>query len=351
MHHSTEAKQQIQRSRESLALHPNLALEEQTHQLEAEWMYLERAYADCKRAATRNLARANTRKHIETISNSSSLLSKVLRLTGKRRDAERHARVALSGCLEAGDLAAIADVRLDLATLLVERGDAIGATNQFQLANRLVQNLSSPQALTKAIHVELAIATVMGQQVKGGSAISLLSRRSGLPMEAPATMIKWWRSQDKVEQALIVQAPDQTHSWGHILWHLERARLGVQTKDRSLLERELNSISSLEALTQFDELRLYVDLLRQVFSTEVSETDRKRVMKRASRSLNIDLYLGALEFNAVHLQCQERHEAAHTQWATLLARAQELGHSPSIRRAQEYGTNRPKRPENAQTGR
>jgi hypothetical protein len=67
--------------------------------------------------------------------------------------------------------------------------------------------------------------------------------------------------------------------------------------------------------------------------TRAADDEWREAHRRAAASLNADLFLGAIEFEARRLTERGELGAARDRWRSLRARAEELGYRPVVEEA------------------
>jgi tRNA A-37 threonylcarbamoyl transferase component Bud32 len=258
-------------------------------------------------------------------------LGQVLRVLGRRQEAEHHTRSAGDALTETGEIAPLAENGLLLATLMCERGDTVGARVRLDDTIRSIRGLRMDHLLPAAMRVILHIATLRADVSDASIAIAGFGPDAArLDPEVPATLVRWWRTRGDIDRALAIPGPAE-HTFGHCLWTVERARAALAAGNdelaMSLAGEGLTSATTL----RFSELAVYARMLIGV--TDNDDGRWKHTMGRASRSANIELYLGALEMSARRLSRRNDEAGSRMKWRNLRARAEELGYQPGLQEA------------------
>lgn len=259
------------------------------------------------------------------------LLSRVLRLVGRRGRAEGLARAATADAARTGDLELEAEARLSLASLLVERGDAAGARPHLDDAIRRLRSLHADHLLPWALRVVLQAAIAEVDPHEADAALAAFRRNPGADPEMAAVVVRWWRIRGDAQAALAVPAP-RHGTWAHLAWLIERARtlLLVGETDRA---RQLAGQTRVQALERgFDELELYARLIEHAANIN-DEASWQHTCREAAASLWTDLCFGALELDARRRQQAGDVEGARTIWRALYTRCEELGYRPGYEEA------------------
>ncbi len=262
------------------------------------------AYATRKLDATRKLAMATIRQshrlgYLRGVAYASSRLGMVLRSIGQRRQAETYTRSAREASRVTGDIYLIVETGLALATLLAERGEVAGARQTLDQTVHQIRALGMTHLLPSSIRVALLLATLQGNTAEAQVALQTLQEVEGDDPEIPATLVRWWRQQSEVDRALEVEPPEPD-TYGHTLFLIERARAALSGRyDDIAIEQADRGLEEAEA-RHYTELTLYARLVRGAVDPP-SEAVWSRLMAAASKTLNTETYLGALEMNARRL--------------------------------------------------
>lgn len=278
---------------------------------------------------------ARRRGHLHDEAQSALLLARVLRLAGRRARAESLARTARAAAQKTGDLSLGAEASLHLATLLVERGDAAGAVPLLDGTIRQLRGLRLDHRMPSALRVVLNVALAQGDPHAADVALATFRTRPGADPEAPATLVRWWRSRGDLQTALQVPPPGaqpRSDDWATLLWTLERARVHIIAGDADLAVREASTARAQAAERGFDELELYGRLLQQAASDAPQDTwvDTTR---QALASVWTELCFGALELDARRREARGDTAGAEARWRTLRARCEEIGYQPGFHEA------------------
>ncbi|MBN2799399.1 MAG: protein kinase [Deltaproteobacteria bacterium] len=326
-----EARQQIERARALLGedLHPGLMIE--LADLEAQLLLARHDLQGLRSQARETLKLAERHKNIYGATQASLHLAVVLRYLGKRREAETYARAARELAEETGHLELLVRTGLIYASLLVERGDVLAARQALDTSMRHLQAVKLHHLLPRAWRIGLQIAALSGNADEVDSAFFWLDKLGAEDPETPAVRIRWWRSRGEVERALAV-GPPAAQGYGHTLWLLERSRTALTYDRIAVASEDLEAALGEAHRWGFAELQIYAQLLEGILGSR-SDHAWQSLLKRASRVLFVEVYLGSIALDATRLHRRGELEAARSRWRTLRARARELGYTPAIREA------------------
>jgi hypothetical protein len=277
------------------------------------------------------LVLARAEGHVRDGAQAGHLLAQVLRLVGRRRRAEKLARAATSAAGQSGDLALEAQARLTLAELLVERGDAGAARPLLHAAIRRLRGLRLDHEMPRALRVVLQSALSRGDPHEADVALASFRIDPLSDPEAPAALVRWWRTRGDLQAALAVPAPE-LGTWGHMLWRVERARAHLVHSDPVQAERDATIAREAAAERGFDELELYARLLQQ-FASDVDEATWAATAREAAAQVWTELGFGALELDARRKSAAGDDAGAKARWQALRARCAELGYQPGWQEA------------------
>jgi hypothetical protein len=269
-------------------------------------------------------------RYVRGVAAAAHRLGGVLRMLGRRREAEHHIRSAREAFAATGDLFLDAETGLALATLMVERGEPLTARHLLDETIRRIRGLYLKHLMPMAMRVTLQIATLTGNPTDAAVALSRLERKGDEP-EAPAAVVQWWRSRGDVDRALSVPGPPEERSYGAVRWKLERSRAALTGGRHEQAEQEAREALDRAVDLGFAELQTYARLVLGAL-TDLDDDGWAELQRQATTSMYTEVFLGALEMDA-----RRRHrtdpEGARTRWRSLLARARELGYRPGVEEA------------------
>lgn len=328
-----EVPHQLARAEEILVQRPDHRLSVQVANWQAEYLLRAHDLAGCRALSQATISRAAEARYVRGAAFAASRLGRVLRMLGKRREAEHQTRTAREGLASTGDVVLDAEALLALATLLVERGDAAGAKHLLDDTVRRIRGFHLDHLLPTAMRVALQIATAELDTTQAAMALVPLEAQPEAEAEIPAVVVRWWRVRADVDRAFRVPAP-ASEGYGRCLWHLERARaaLAAGLDDDTLMEGRRALRIAVDA--GFGELALYAGLVLGVLDREPRPWED--LLAAAGRSLHTELYLGALEMEARRLDAHGDTEAARAVWRTLRVRSKELGYLPGVEEAEGW---------------
>lgn len=329
-----DAKRELERVDALLAERPHPLLAVRSGTWRAELAFEEHDLLWCRALCQKNIRQAQRHGYERGEAFAASRLGQVLRLLGRRREAEHHTRLARDAFAATGDVYLDAETGLALATLLVERGEVLGARQQLDDSIRRIRGLHLTHLLPTSRRLTLQIATLQNDPSEASLALDGLEIERSTDAELPAALIRWWRIRGDVERALKVAPPRRTDTYGHAMWRLERARAALVAGQTRLAAREASAGLDEATGLGFAELQVYGRVIGGV-AGDVDEETWVDVQRRATNSMWTELYLGALEMEA-RRGTRHNDPLARTSWRTLLARSQELGYAPGVAEAEGW---------------
>lgn len=327
-----EAVRDLERAEGLLTEHPHPVLQVRVSNARAELALLQEDLLWCRALCQKNIRVASQTRHLHALAEASFRLGLVLRMLGRRREAEHHIRSAADAALATGDLRIRADAALALAALLCERGEALPARLLLDDTIRRIRALSLTHLLPVALRVALQIATLTGNATDGNVALASLTESPTQDPEAAAALVQWWRTNGDIDRALSIPAPAASpRSYGHGRWLVEQARTRLVAGDPAGAAPLAATAAERAAELGFAELEVYAGLLTGVTGA-VDEATWASLQERAVGSMWCDVFLGAIEMDARRLSAVSP-AAAESRWRSLLVRARELGHRPGVEEA------------------
>jgi serine/threonine protein kinase len=327
-----EAERELERAESLLADHPNPVMQVRISNARAEVALLQEDLLWCRALCQKNIRVASQTRHLHALAEASFRLGSVLRMLGRRREAEHQIRTAADAALATGDLRIRADAGLALAGLLAERGEALPARVLLDDTIRRIRVLSLDHLLGSALRIALQIATLTGNATDGNVALASLQESPRTDAETAADLVQWWRTAGDLDRALAVPAPaGSTRGYGYVRWQVEQARSRMVAGDNAGASALAEQVAERSAELGFSELEIYGRLLLGVTSA-VDDATWGSLQERAAGSMWCDVYLGALEMDARRLATTAPSQA-EGRWRSLLVRARELGHRPGVEEA------------------
>jgi len=326
LHQHEDARAQLTRAEALLAAAPPGRLTHEVALLRTEVLLRDQQLDAAGAQAEALTEGARKRSHLHDEARAALLLARVLRLVGRRARAEGLARSARSAAWSTGDLGLAAEASLVLATLLVERGDAAAAVPLLDATIRQIRSLRLDHRMPTALRVILQVALAQGDPHAADVALATFRSRPDADAEAPAILVRWWRTRGDLHTALQVPAPGG-ESWAALAWSLERARVHLVAGDHAQAAREAGAARARAGERGFDELELYGRLLQHA-ATQADEATWQHTTREALSSVWTELCFGALELDARRRQARGDERGAEARWRTLLARCEELGYEP-----------------------
>ncbi len=331
-----EVPLQLDKARMVLLKHPDPLLSVQLDNLRAEYLLRNNDLPGCRTLSQQIIRSAAEAHYVRGAAFAASRLGRVLRMLGRRREAEHQTRSARDGFASTGDVVLNAETGLALATLLVERGDTPGARHLLDESIRHIRGLHLNDLLPGAMRVALEVAIFRADPTDAAVALAVLAESSGSDPEIPSVLVRWWRIRGDIDRAMAVDQP-KLDGYGRVLWHIERARVAMMAGWNELADEQAQA--AIEGATEgdFDELRLYARLVLGVVMPE-SAPHWPRIMNRAASSMRTEVYLGALEMDARRLFMRGKREESRARWRTLWARSKELGYEPGVEETEGWLT-------------
>ncbi len=324
-----EALRDLDRAEAIVDAHPDPLLQVRITAARADLAYSQHDLAWCRALCQKNIRMASEHGYVRGVAFAAHRLGQVLRVMGRRREAESQVRSARDAFVAAGDTTPDAEAGLSLAALLVERGEPLAARHLLDETIHRIRGLYLDHLLPLAMRVTLKVATLTGETTD--ATLALPGIDVATDDEAPAALVHWWRSRGDVDRALSVPGPSDERTFGHALWRLERARAALMG-NRELVAQEEARQGLGEATSQgFAELQVYAELLIGATS-DVDDEAWAELQRRAMTSMWTEVFLGALEMDARRLS-RTHPELARQKWRALEARAGELGYRPGVEEA------------------
>ncbi len=261
---------------------------------------------------------------------------------GYRAQAEVAVERARRVRVETGERGAAAGAAAWLGWLMVGRGDAAAAhllgDEALTVSRRL--KLRGLRGLSLALAVQ--IATVRGDDATAIAALEEAAQLGlvngtlveGTPVEGPLAVaaVRWWRTHGEPARALEVPIPKG--GFFGVEAALERARTLIERGDRVPAQRLLDAAETAAHAAGYRELLLYARVVRAAI-TGSPDTEWASLVVESSASTWVDLYLWILERDASRRARIGDYSGARRRLLELAARAQEHGHRPYERLAQE----------------
>ncbi|MEQ1571934.1 MAG: hypothetical protein ABMA64_40275, partial [Myxococcota bacterium] len=328
-----EAPRDLERAEALLAESPDPILAVRIGNARAQLALVQQDLLWCRALCQQNIRSASQHRYVRGIAESAHRLGQVLRMLGRRREAEHQIRSAREAVAETGDAVLDAESGLVLATLLVERGETLPARHLLDETIRRVRGLSLTHLLPVAMRVALQIATLTGEPAEGNVALAGLEEVGSADPETPAALVHWWRARGDLDRALAIPAPDD-RGFGLVLWRIERARSALVAGFFEDGRRDAQTAVERAGELGFTELQTYGQLVSGVM-TGVTDDQWAELQRRAMQSMYTEVFLGALEMDARRLEHVDP-VAARGRWRTLLARAEELGYRPGVEESRSW---------------
>jgi hypothetical protein len=318
-----EARRELARARTMIEEADHARLRLQADNWEAELAWHGRDLAKCITLCDQNIKVAQKLGMVRGEAFALSRKAAVLRLRGRRPEAEQLARSACDAFSSTGDIRLDVASRLSLAALEAERGDLVSARNGLDMALRHIQGLHLEHLLPTAMRIALRIAAARMDPSDAQVPLDVLTQQPDIDDEGPAARVRWWKTRGDATRALEVSAPADP-GYGRALWHLERARTHLGIGDDEAAREDASYAIVVATTGSFAELGLYARLVLDGL-TNPPENRWNDLQRRAAASPWVALSLAALDLDARRRTSLDP-EAANRAWRTLAARAHELGY-------------------------
>jgi hypothetical protein len=305
----------------------------------SELAYLRNELEPCRQLLQNSLRRAAETGYVRGAAFAASRLGQVLRLLGKRREAEHQTRAALEGFQATADLVLDTETSLELAQLRAERGDVGRARHLLDQSTRRIRLLRLDANVPRAMRVALGLATMAGDPAEAAMAMPGLDTQRD--DEAPAALVRWWRTRGDPDRALVVPAPTNPATWGAAAWHVERARAALTADHVLMAGEEATRALTIAEQHAYGDLVLLAKLLLGV-ATPADDASWHQLVRVAQTNLWVDVCLGALEMDARRRGVIGDTHGARACWRTLRARAEELGYRPGVEEASGWLATEPR---------
>ncbi|MBX2804038.1 MAG: serine/threonine-protein kinase PknK [Myxococcales bacterium] len=288
----------------------------------------------CRALCQENIRISTQLHYVRGVAVSARLLGRVLRLLGRRREAEQRVRSAREAFRASGDIVLDADAALALVQLVAERGDALPARRILDETMRRIRRLAMRPLHPTAARLALQVAILTDSVTDAEIALSEITSSDQMDPETPAILVRYWRCKGDIERALAVEESDPGHAFGSILLGIERSRAALQSGQVALVREEASVAAERAKAMGFHELAILASLVLGAVTSTPDES-WARLQREATKSHFTEVFLGALEFDARRLHRTDP-EAANARWRTLFARAKELGYGPGVAEASSW---------------
>jgi hypothetical protein len=325
-----EARPQLDRARAILAEHPDPKLEVEVANWLSELLFRKGDLAGCRALLQDTIRLAGETGYVRGAAFAAGRFARVLRALGRRPEAEHQMRAAREAFQDTADLMLDIDACLELAMLRAERADAAGAHHLLDDAIRRAAGLRVQGQLARAMRVALAIAVVRGDSTDAMMALSTVE--SSDDPEAPAVLVRWFRTRGDGMRAMDVPGPSKDQLFGHTLWKVERARAALIAGDRWVADTEADEALEIAMRHRLGEVAVLARLILGVLRP-VDEASWRELQRLAASSLFAEVYLGAIELDARRMHANGDKEGARARWTALRARSEELGYRPGVEEA------------------
>ncbi len=285
----------------------------------------------CRALCQENIRAASQRRYVRGAARSAHRLGRVLRMLGRRREAEHQIRSAREAFSATGDLSLDAETRLALVSLLAERGDTLPAGHLLDETIRRIRGLAMGHLMPTGLRLVLQLAILTDNTADAAMALADLEETAPMDPEAPALIVRWLRSRGSLPEALAIDPPPRARSFGGVLYLLERSRTALLAGDDGLVIAESNAALAHAKVMGFSELELYAKLLLGTV-TRSSDDAWAELQREATDSMFTEVFLGALELDARRVHRVDP-AAAVPLWRALHARSRELGYRPGVAEA------------------
>lgn len=329
----SEAILDLDRAEALLTENPDPILAVRTSAARAELALVQQDLLWCRALCQQNVRSASQHGYVRGIAEAAHRLALVLRMLGRRREAEHQIRSARDAVAETGDAVLDAETGLALATLLAERGEQLPARHLLDGTIRRIRGLSLDHLMPRAMRLALKVAIVAGEPTDATVAIAGIEEVRRQDPETPAALVQWWRTRGDTDRALSVAPPDD-NGYGEVLWRIERARAALAGGRLDEAGEDCEIAAKRSAELGFAELQTYARLVHGVVSP-VDDEVWAELQRQATGSMYTEVFLGAVEMDARRLQPTDP-ATARMRWRMLHARARELGYDPGMHEAEGW---------------
>jgi tetratricopeptide (TPR) repeat protein len=333
-----EVSGELDRAEALLRAHPDPVLAVQALSWRGELATWQQELAIARDLSEEALRDADRFGYVRGAAFAAARLGRLYRMAGRRRAAEAHTRDALDRFVVTGDVALHVEARLLLATLLAERGDAPIARHVLDDALRRIRTLNLTRLTPLAMRAVLGVATLKGDVQDAEMALAALSPDDE---EAPAAVVRWWRTRGDVDRALAVPRP-RRDGYGAVAFAVERARALLDRGDPQAARAEATRARDAAVAAGFAELALLAALVAG--ATGVPDLAWDQRLAEAADGVHLDVVLGAIEMDGRRRAARGDVAGARSRFENLALRASELGHGPAAEEAAGWLARLPEAP-------
>ena len=251
-----------------------------------------------------------------------------LQALGDRRTAQKLARNAHSKFLALGHPERRAESSLLLAELALGNGEARGAALLAEEALMASKKLFLPLVHARAQDLLLTIAGATGDTKVGTDRLQRRQSTKELPFSKATAETQWYRWQNDLEGAKKACLLSGKRGYSAARSLLELARTHLQHGNIEECGSSLQKGRAIADKEGFEELKKYARLIEGALLPKASFPGWEELITDCISESWMELFLGALEFDARRKMHQNQNTTARSQLEALRMRSEDLGFLP-----------------------
>jgi len=254
---------------------------------------------------------------------------------GDRRVAQRLARQSHKLFLVLGHPERRAETAHLLAELAFGAGESRGGSLLANEALVASKKLYLPLVHARTQDLLLTIAGATNEIEHGESLLSQRQKSPQLPHSSALAETIWWRWRENPEEAKKATARSGNRGYAAAFAQLELARSYLQSSQVELCGAALQRGLQIAEKDGFMELKSYARLIEGALLPHADFPDWDALVEHCLSESWVELYLGALEFDARRKMQQNQKAIARNQLEALRMRSEDLGFLPYTEKATE----------------
>ena len=254
--------------------------------------------------------------------------SNALQALGDRRTAQKLARDAHAKFLALGHPERRAESSILLAELSLGNGEARGAGLLAEEALAASKKLFLPLVHARAQDLLLTIAGATGDLGSGEQLLGQRRSTKQLPFSRSTAETQWYRWQNDLEGAQKACAESGRRGYSAARSHLELARTHLQQGNVEACGSTLQKGRAIAEKEGFSELKRYARLIEGALLPQSPFPGWEDLISECVSASWMELYLGALEFDARRKMRLGDRQTARSQLEALRLRSEDLGFVP-----------------------
>jgi tRNA A-37 threonylcarbamoyl transferase component Bud32 len=247
---------------------------------------------------------------------------------GDRRSAQSLARSAHNLFLQLGHPERRAESGLLLAELALGNGESRGASLLAEEALVASKKLFLPLVHARTHDLLLSIAGATGNQEKGKKALKQRAQTQQLPKFKAMAETHWWRWRNQLKQAQEAARHSGKRGYPAAYAQLELARTLLQHGNVEACGAALQRGRGIADKEGLEELKTYARLIEGALLPGSDFPDWDQLIEHCISESWIELFLGALEFDARRKMHRGDKLGARSQLEALRLRSEDLGFHP-----------------------